>query len=73
MWVRGRSAERRDFFVEAGADTGHLGLGDPGRDAEGVDEVIDAAGGHTVYVGFHHHRVQGFVDAAASFEQAGEE
>ena len=73
MWSKARGAERADDLVELSADPGHLGLGDAGVGAERDHEIVDAAGGDAVDVGLHHHRIQGLVDPAAGFENAGEE
>lgn len=66
-------AECLDLLVQAGADPRDLRLGDPGLHTHGRDEVVDAAGRHTVHVGLHDHRVQRAVDAAAPLQQRGEE
>ena len=39
--------ERTDLLVEVGADPGDLGLGDPGVDPHGCDQVVDSSGGET--------------------------
>ena len=65
-------AERTDFMVEILTDPGYLGLRNPGIRAEGLDQVIDLAGGNTVQVGLHHHRVQGLVHPAAALQQGRE-
>ena len=57
--------ERGDLSVEVLADPAHLGLGDPGVRAQGLDQVIDLAGGHPVQVGLHHHGEQGLIDPPA--------
>src|SRR3954453_21258634 len=56
--VQPAGPERGDDLVEAGADPGHLGLGDPGVDAQRGDQVVDAAGRDAADVGLHHHRIQ---------------
>src|SRR3954452_2160254 len=66
-------AEGGDDLVEAGADPGHLRLGDPRVDAQRGDQVVDAAGRDAADVGLHHHRIQRLVDAAAGFEDDREE
>ena len=73
MWSSVPGAERADDLVEAGADPGHLGLGDPGVDAHRRDQVVHGAGRDAVDVGLHHHRVQGLVDAPSGFEDRREE
>ncbi len=40
---------------------------------EGGDEIIDLPGGDAVYVGLHHHRVQGPVDPPTPVQDRGEE
>lgn len=57
--------------VEIRTDPRHLTLGDPGVDAQGLDQVVDLARGDTVQVGLHHYREQCLIDATAAFEQAG--
>jgi hypothetical protein len=61
--------KRLDLFVQAGADPGDLRLGDPGVHPHCCDQVIDAAGGDSVHVGLHDHRVQRLIDAAAPLQQ----
>jgi hypothetical protein len=53
---QGPVGERGHLVVEVGADPGHLGLGDPGVRAPGLDRVVDRPRGHAVQVGLHHHR-----------------
>ena len=71
--VQRPGAERADDLVQAGADPRDLGLGDPGVDAQRLDQVVDAAGRDAVDVGLHHHRVQRLVDPAAGLEDRREE
>jgi hypothetical protein len=59
--------------VELAADAGHLTLKDPRLDPEGLDQVVDLAGRHTMHVGLHDHRPQRLVDPPAGFEQGREE
>ena len=73
--VHGREVpvpERADFVVQVLADPGHLGLGDPGLGPEGLDQIIDLAGGDPVQVRLHHDSVERLVHAAAAFEQCRE-
>ncbi len=71
--IEAPSPEGGHLTVQAGADAGHLALGDPAGGSEGGDEVVDLAGGHAVHVGLHHHREQGPVDSAAPLQDRGEE
>jgi hypothetical protein len=57
--------ERADFHVEVRADPRHLGLGDAGVRAEGLDQVVDLARRHAVQIGLHHHREQRLVHPPA--------
>ena len=66
-------AKRLDLGVQVGTDAGDLGLGDAGVDSQGADQVVDSAGGDSVDVGLHDHRVQGPVDPAATLEQGRKE
>jgi hypothetical protein len=68
-----RVAERTHRLIQAGADPRHLGLGDPGVDAQSGDQVIDRTGGDPVHVGLHDHRVQGLIDPPAWFQDHREE
>src|SRR5918994_863279 len=61
--------ERVEGAVELGADPRDLALADAGADPEGLHQVIDLAGAHTVDVGLHHHREQGPVDPPAPLQQ----
>lgn len=61
--------ERLDLLIQASADARDLRLRHPRTHTECADEVIDAAGRHTVDVGLHDHRVQRLVDAAPALEQ----
>ena len=65
--------ERGDLLIQVLADPRHLGLGDAGVDAEGLDQVVDLPGGDAVQVRLHDHRVQGLVDPAAPLQQRREE
>ena len=65
--------ERLEALIELGADAAHLGLGDPGLEAERGDEVVDLAGAHAMHVGLHHHREQRPVDPAPPLQHRGEE
>jgi hypothetical protein len=65
--------EHRDVGVQLGADPGDLGLGNAGVHAQGLDQVIDLAGGGAVHIGLHDHRQQGPVDAPARLQQHREE
>src|SRR5690606_444386 len=71
--VQGSVAEGGEAFVEVAADPGDLALGDAGVRAEGFDQVVDTAGGHAMDVCLDDDGVEGLVDAAPAFEQAGEE
>ena len=71
--VQAAGAERPDDLVEPAADAGHLGLLDPRRAPEGVDQVVHGAGRHAVDVGLHHHRVQRLVDPSARLQDGREE
>jgi hypothetical protein len=51
-------AERRHLGVQLGADPADLTLGDAAVRAEGLDQVIDLAGGGAVQVGLHDDRKQ---------------
>lgn len=44
--------------VDVFADAGHGGLADPGLVAQGLDELVDLAGGHSFDPGGAAHRVQ---------------
>jgi len=71
--AQGPGPKGPDDLVEPFADPRDLGLADSRPDAEGLDQVIDAAGRDPVDVGLHHHRVQRLVDPAAGFEDHREE
>lgn len=71
--VQGAGAEGGQRLVELGADARDLAFGDAGVRAQGLDQVVDRAGGHAVDVDLDDDRVQGLVDAAAALQQAGEE
>jgi hypothetical protein len=72
--VRKRAGpEAGDLGVQLATDPADLGLGDPGVHAQGLDQVVDLAGGGAVHVGLHHHRQQGPVGAAAGLQQRREE
>ena len=53
-----------DIGVELAADPADLGLGDPGFDTEGSDQVVDLAGADALDPGLHDHRMQRDIDAA---------
>ena len=59
--------------VEALADAADLRLGDTALTTQRHHQLIDLAGGDATDVGLHHHGPEGSVDAAAGFEQRGEE
>jgi hypothetical protein len=42
--LKGPAAERGDLLIQVGTDPRHLGLGDPGIDPEGADQVVDLPG-----------------------------
>jgi hypothetical protein len=65
--------ERGHLMIELDTDPGDLGLGDPTVDAQGLDQVVDLAGGGAVHIGLHHHRQQRPVDATAWLQQRREE
>jgi hypothetical protein len=65
--------EAVQVLVELGTDPRHLGLGDPRRDAEGFDQVIDLSRRDAVHVGLHHHGEQRSVDPSPALEDVGEE
>jgi hypothetical protein len=71
--VQGSVAEGGEAFVEVAADPGDLALGDAGVRTEGFDQVVDAAGGDAMDVCLDDDGVEGLVDAAPAFQQAGEE
>jgi len=64
-------AEGGDFGVEVLADPRDLAFGDPRIRAEGLDQVVDLAGGGAVQIGLHHHREQALIDPAAPLVQSG--
>jgi hypothetical protein len=70
---QGAGPERGHLGVELGADPGDLALGDPAVDAQGLDQVVDLAGGGAVRIGLHDHRQQGPVDAPTGLQQRREE
>jgi len=59
--------------IEALADAADLRFGDAALTAQRHHQLIDFAGGDAGDVGLHHHGPQGPVDAAAWFEEGGEE
>jgi hypothetical protein len=67
------AAERGHLIVQVGADPRHLALGDPRRDSEGLDQVVNLAGRHPVQVGLHDHREQGLIHPATPIQQGREE
>jgi hypothetical protein len=71
--VQGPVAELGHHHVELAADAAHLTFGDPRLDPQGLDQVVDLAGRHSVDVGLHDHRPQRLVDPPAGFEQGREE
>lgn len=71
--VQRPGAEGGEFGVQSGAEPGDLALGDAGVRAQGPDQVVDAAGGHSVDVCLDDDGVEGPVDAAPAFQQAGKE
>src|SRR5215211_4119850 len=66
-------AEGGHVTIQLGADPGDLRLGDPRLHTQGLDQVVDLAGGSAVHVGLHDHRQQGPVDTAAGLQQRREE
>jgi hypothetical protein len=48
-------AEGRHLTVQLGADAADLGLGDASVHAQGLDQVVDLAGGGAVHIGLHDH------------------
>ncbi len=71
--VQRPSAEGGEFGVQGGTEPGDLTLGDPAVRSQSLDQVVHAAGGHPVDVCLDDDGIQGPVDPAAAFEQAGEE
>ncbi len=71
--VEGAGAGHVGLFVGAGADPRGLPLGYAGVRAEGFDQVVGGPGRNAVDAGFRDHGVEGLVDPASAFEQAGEE
>lgn len=67
------AAEHAHFVVEIRANSGYFGLGDAGVRAEGLDQIIDLAGGDAMEVSLHNDGEQGLVNASATLEQGGEE
>jgi hypothetical protein len=67
------AAEGGHLTIQLATDAGDLRLGDPGVHAQGLDQVVDLAGGGAVHIGLHHHRQKGPVDPSAWFQQGGEE
>ena len=65
--------ELGEFFVESPTNAADLGLGDPRRCTERLDQVVHLAGRDAVDVGLHHHRIEGPVDAPPALEEGGEE
>jgi hypothetical protein len=70
---QGPVPERAHLLIEVRADPRHLGLADPARTTQRLDQVVDLPGRHSVQVGLHDHREQGLVDPTAPLEQRGEE
>ena len=66
------SSEGGHLFVEPRAGARYLGLGDPRRRPERLDQVVELAGRDAVDIGLHHHRVERSVDAASALEDLGE-
>jgi hypothetical protein len=58
-----------DLGVQLGADPGDLRLGDPSVHAQGLDQVVDLAGGGAVHIGLHDHCQQRSIDPAARLQQ----
>jgi hypothetical protein len=65
--------ERGHFSVEVSADPADLALGDPAVGAQGLDQVVDLAGGGAVQIRLHDHREQRLVHPAAPLQQRREE
>jgi hypothetical protein len=65
--------ERADFIIQLDTDPGDLRLGDPRLHPQGLDQVIDFAGGGAMHIGLHDHRQQRPVDPAARLQQRREE
>ncbi len=70
---QGPIGERGDLSVQVHADPRHLGLGDPGNRAQGLDQVVDLAHARPGHVRLHDDREQRLVDPAAALKQAREE
>jgi hypothetical protein len=59
--------------IQLGAAPGDLRLGDPSVHTQGLDQVVDLAGGGAVQVGLHDHREQRLIHPPAAFQQRREE
>ena len=71
--LQGPVQEGLHLDVDVSTDAACLGFGDAALDAQGRHHRIHLAGGDATDVRLHHHAIESLINAAAGFEDRGQE